>query len=278
MAKWYFIIDVAKCWDCNNCLIACKDEHVDNDWPGYTEPQGLHGQRWMDVLRTERGRFPLIDVAYRPTPCMQCQDAPCVKASGGAITRREDGIVLIDPTRARGRQELVKSCPYGAIQWNEERKAPQKCTMCAHLLDDGWKQTRCSQACFAGALKVVKLDEGELARLVKEEGLEQLHPEWGTKPNVYYKNLYRFSKVFIAGSATVRKEGLLDCAKGAKASLFRGGELLAEVVADAFGDFRFDGLVEGSGTYSVVLELEGRCSAPVQVELGQSVNLGNLLV
>ena len=36
MKKWYFIIDVAKCMDCNNCFIACKDEHENNDWPGYT--------------------------------------------------------------------------------------------------------------------------------------------------------------------------------------------------------------------------------------------------
>ncbi|WP_005037602.1 4Fe-4S dicluster domain-containing protein [Holophaga foetida] len=278
MSKWYFIIDVSKCWDCNNCLISCKDEHVDNEWPGYTLAQPLHGHRWMDVLRTERGQYPLIDVAYRPTPCMQCQDAPCVKASGGAITRRPDGIVLIDQEKAKGRQELAKSCPYGAIYWNEEKRVPQKCTMCAHLLDDGWKQTRCSQACFAGALKVVKLEDGELARMIQEEGLEQLHPELGTKPNVYYKNLYRFNKVFIAGSAAVKNGEIFDCAKGAKASLYRGKDKIAEAVADAFGDFRFDRLPEGSGVYAVDLELDGRRSQRVEVELGQSRNLGTLLV
>lgn len=278
MSKWYFIIDVSKCWDCNNCLISCKDEHEGNDWPGYTLSQPLHGHRWMDVLRTERGQYPLIDVAYRPSPCMQCQDAPCVKASGGAITRRPDGIVLIDQEKAKGKKELLKSCPYGAIYWNEEKSVPQKCTMCAHLLDDGWKQTRCSQACFAGALKVVKLEEGELARLIQEEGLEQLEPERGTKPNVYYKNLYRFNKVFIAGSAAVKKGEIVDCAKGAKASLYRGQAKIAEAVADAFGDFRFDKLPEDSGVYGVDLELDGRRSQRVDVELGKSKNIGTLFV
>ncbi|MBP1626385.1 MAG: bthL 3 [Holophagaceae bacterium] len=278
MSKWYFIIDVSKCWDCNNCLISCKDEHEGNDWPGYTLSQPLHGHRWMDVLRTERGQYPLIDVAYRPSPCMQCQDAPCVKASGGAITRRPDGIVLIDQEKAKGKKELLKSCPYGAIYWNEEKSVPQKCTMCAHLLDDGWKQTRCSQACFAGALKVVKLEEGELARLIQEEGLEQLEPERGTKPNVYYKNLYRFNKVFIAGSAAVKKGEIVDCAKGAKASLYRGQDKIAEAVADAFGDFRFDKLPEDSGVYGVDLELDGRRSQRVDVELGKSKNIGTLFV
>nr|WP_320134073.1 4Fe-4S dicluster domain-containing protein [uncultured Holophaga sp.] len=278
MAKWYFMIDVAKCWDCNNCLISCKDEHVDNDWPGYSAPQALHGQRWMDVLRTERGQFPMIDVAYRPTPCMQCQEAPCVRASGGAITRREDGIVLIDPVRAKGRQDLVKTCPYGAIQWNGEQDVPQKCTMCAHLLDEGWKQTRCSQACFAGALKVIKLEEAELARMIEEEGLEQLHPEWGTRPNVYYRNLYRFDRVFIGGSAAVERGGVMDCAKGARAVLSKDGRVLAEAMTDAFGDFRFDRLPGDSGSYTVSLEFEGRRSGPFQAELGRSLNLGTLIV
>ena len=35
MKSWHVIIDVANCEDCNNCLLACKDEHLDNAWPGY---------------------------------------------------------------------------------------------------------------------------------------------------------------------------------------------------------------------------------------------------
>jgi len=278
VSQWYFIIDVAKCWDCNNCFISCKDEHEGNDWPGYTKPQPKHDHRWMDVLRMERGQYPLIDVAYRPTPCMQCEDAPCLKASKGAISRRADGILLIDPKKAEGKKALVKACPYGAIHWNEEAKVPQKCTMCAHLLDEGWTQTRCSHACFAGALKLVRLEPREMERRIQEEGLETLHPEWGTRPRVFYKNLYRFDKVFIAGSAAVKKGEILDCAKGAKASLYRGEDKIAEAVADAFGDFRFDKLPEGSGTYGVELEHEGRRADRVDVKLGKSRNLGTLVV
>ena len=112
MKSWRMIIDIDRCLDCNNCTLACKDEHVDNSWPGYAIGQPRHGQRWIDVERTERGQFPLIDVAYRPVLCMHCEDAPCVTASGGAIKRREDGIVLIDPVKSKGRLDLVESCPY----------------------------------------------------------------------------------------------------------------------------------------------------------------------
>lgn len=278
MKKYYFIIDVAKCWDCNNCFISCNDEHQGNDWPGYTLAQPNHDHRWMDVMRMERGQYPLIDVAYRPTPCMHCQDAPCVKAANGAITQREDGIVLIDPEKSKGMKDLLTSCPYGAIYWNEESNIPQKCTMCAHLLDDGWKQPRCVQACFTGALRFEHLEQDELSALIESEGLEQLHPERGTRPNVFYKNLHRFDKVFIAGSVALQEDGILDCVKGAKVTLYQNNTKISEVVTDAFGDFKFDQLSENSGDYSVEIETESKSPQSLQVELGKSMNLGTIVV
>lgn len=278
MKKKYLIIDVAKCWDCNNCFITCSDEHESNDWPGYTLAQPRHDHRWMDVKRMERGQFPLIDVAYRPTPCMHCQDAPCAKASNGAITLREDGVVLIDQEKSKGMKELVGSCPYGAIFWNEEENVPQKCTMCAHLLDDGWEQPRCVQACFTGALRFEQLEEEELSDLIKVEGLLQLHPEKGTRPNVYYKNLHRFDKVFIAGSVAAQKEEILDCVKDAKVFLQRSGEVLSEVETDAFGDFKFDGLNENSGEYTVKIEIDGQERQSLVVELDKSLNIGTIVI
>jgi Fe-S-cluster-containing dehydrogenase component len=276
MKKYYFIIDVAKCWDCNNCFIVCNDEHQGNDWPGYTLAQPKHGHRWIDVKRMERGQFPLIDVAYRPTPCMHCQDAPCVKASGGTISCREDGIVLIDPVKAKGKKDLVKSCPYGAIYWNEEKDVPQKCTMCAHLLDDGWAQPRCVQACFTGALRIEKLEETELTDLILSEGLEQLHPDRKTTPNTYYKNLHLFDKVFIAGSVAVQNGDIVDCAKNVQVSLFCGQERLGQTLTDVFGDFKFDGLAPDSGSYVLKLEAEGYSPKSLQIELAESINLGTI--
>ena len=78
--------------------------------------------------------------AYLPQPCQHCEDAACIKAAkNGAVYRRDDGIVIIDSEKAKGQKDLVDSCPYGSIYWNDELATAQKCTMCAHLLDDGWK-------------------------------------------------------------------------------------------------------------------------------------------
>ena len=125
MEKYALIIDVEKCEDCNNCFLACKDEHIGNDWPRYTVSQPIHGHRWMNIFRKERGQFPLIDVSYLPVPCMHCDNAPCIKAAkNGGIYKRDDGIVMIDPLKAVGQEELIKSCPYDAIWWNEEHQVP----------------------------------------------------------------------------------------------------------------------------------------------------------
>ncbi|WP_371381116.1 4Fe-4S dicluster domain-containing protein [Sporomusa aerivorans] len=278
MKKWRLIIDVEKCVDCNNCFLACKDEHVENDWPDYTRPQPRHGHRWINIMRTERGQYPLVDVAYRPTTCMHCDDAPCIRAAKGSITKRPDGIVIIDPVKAAGQQELVKACPYQAIWWNQEQAAPQKCTLCAHLLDQGWKKPRCVQACPTGALRAEFVEDAEMSRLCQTEKLEVLQPEANTRPGVYYKNLYRFNKCFIGGSVAMKREDVVDCAEGASVTLLKGQEKLAEAVTDNFGDFKFDGLTANSGNYTVQVQLPGFPEAEVAVELTLSKNVGTILL
>jgi len=274
MKKWNLIIDIEKCEDCNNCFLSCKDEHVGNDFSGYSISQPTHGQRWMNIMRKERGQFPLIDVAYRPTPCQHCGNAPCMKAAkNNAVYRRDDGIVMLDPERAKGQKELVKACPYGAIFWNEEKNTPQKCTFCAHLLDDGWDQTRCMQACPTGSIKAIKADDTEMAEMVKTEKLETLKPELKTNPSVYYKNLYRYSKCFIAGSVAFEQEGVEDCAEGARVVLTREGKKLDETETDNFGDFKFDNLDENSGKYSIEIEFRDCEKKTLDLDLETSTNL-----
>ena len=278
MKKWNLIIDIEKCEDCNNCFLSCKDEHVDNAFPGYTAPQVKHGHRWVNIMRKERGQFPQIDVAYMPVFCMHCDNAPCIKAAkDGAVYKRDDGIVIIDPVKAQGQKHLVDACPYGAIWWNEEHSLPQKCTLCAHLLDQGWKEPRCVQACPTGALHIVRAEDGEMQEIVKSETLEILHPEYHTKPRVFYKNLYRYTHYFIAGSVAVEKDGISDCAQGAIVTLIKDSEK-RQAITDTFGDFKFDGLPENSGTYRVEITYEDRTMKTLEVGVDKSVSLGTVWV
>ena len=108
----------------------------------------MTGQYWMNIVEKERGTFPKVKLSCIPFTCMHCSNAPCMKAAkDGAIYRREDGIVIIDPEKAVGQKQIVDACPYRVIYWNEEKNLPQKCTMCAHLLDQGWKTPRCVEMC-----------------------------------------------------------------------------------------------------------------------------------
>ena len=84
MKKWNLIVDVALCENCHNCTLAAKDEHVGNDFPGYAAPQPKRGHDWIRIERKVRGTAPMVDAAYLPTMCNHCDDAPCVKAGGGA--------------------------------------------------------------------------------------------------------------------------------------------------------------------------------------------------
>jgi Fe-S-cluster-containing dehydrogenase component len=279
MKRWNLIIDVEKCEDCNNCFLACKDEHVGNDWPGYSLSQPLHGHRWMNIIRKERGQYPLIDVAYRPTPCMHCDNAPCIKASNNeAVYKRDDGIVMIDPEKAKGQESLVKSCPYEAIWWNEEKEVPQKCTLCAHLLDEGWEKPRCVQACPTGALELIRKDDSQIGPMIEAEELECLLPENKTSPRVFYKNLYRFEKCFIGGSVAFEKNGLIECAENASITLIKDSREIRDAITDNFGDFKFDGLDENSGDYNIRIKYEDREKNLLSIKLTKSLNLGTIMV
>src|SRR5438874_6733417 len=277
MKKWNMIIDVAECTNCNLCTLSSMDEYVDNDWPGYSKPMPKHGHKWISILQKERGQMPMIDIAYVPTMCNHCDDAPCMAKAGSAITKRDDGIVLIDPEKAKGRKDLVEACPYGHIWWNEEHQVPQLWPFDAHLLDQGWQQTRGHQSCPTGAMRALQIEDEEMARMARAESLEVMQPELASKPRVYYRNLWRYSKCFIGGTLSAEADGLVDCVEGASVRLLRNGALVAETTSDNYGDFKFDRLDEGSGAYTVEINASGR-RMTVEVQLGASVNLGEIRI
>jgi len=276
MKKWNMIIDVALCENCNCCFLSCKDEYVGNSFEGYSEEQSLHGQRWMNIERKERGCGSLIDVAYLPKPCMHCDEPACLKKSkNGSVSKRKDGIVKIDPKKAKGDKDLANACPYGAIWWNDALNVPQKCTFCAHLLDEGQSTTRCTQACPTGALKVIRVDDSEIKEIIKSESLEELHPEFGTKPRVFYKNLYRYFACFISGSISYENKKLKECAENAKVRLLKDDKLVSETITDYFGDFKFDKIPANSGKYTIDIKFQ-QYSKTIPVEITDSVYLKDI--
>jgi Fe-S-cluster-containing dehydrogenase component len=274
MKKWNLVIDVGRCHDCNDCFLADKDEFVDNEWLPTALAQPRHGQRWMNIERKERGQYPLVQVAYLPLPCQHCGDAPCMKASpAGTIYRRPDGLVIIDPVRAKGHPEIVKACPYGAIYWNEEAQVPQKCTGCAHLLDEGWTETRCSQVCPTDAIKLVLAEDAEMAARAAAEGLESYKADLASSPRVYYKNLHLWTRSFLAASVVYKDTD--ECAEAVKVTVSQAGKKVGETLTNNYGDFLVDHLAPGA-TYTLTLEASGYRPLSQDVALEASLSLGQL--
>ncbi len=279
MTKWNMIVDVAKCTNCHNCFVATKDEHVGNDFPGYAAAQPLHGHQWIDMKRHERGSHPIAEANFMPVMCNQCDNAPCIKAAkDGAVYKRDDGIVIIDPQKAKGQRQIVDACPYGSVFWNDELQLPQKWIFDAHLLDAGWKRTRAEQVCATEALKSVKVDDDEMKAIEAREQLQVLRPELGLKPRIYYKNLHLMQKAFVGGTIVTSKNGVEDCVSGAVVVVMKEGRVAGQAVSDAFGEFKVDHLEPNSGAYTLHVRASDKPEVTKTVEIGDSIYAGVIAV
>lgn len=243
------LIDAEKCIDCRNCQTACKDEHCDNDWSPIAALQAPR-QYWIKVNNTEVGDGARVEMQRTQVVCQQCADAPCMKvAKDGAVYRREDGIVIIDPEKAQGQRAIMEACPYHAVYWNDELNIPQKCTMCAHLRDAG-REPRCVTACPTDALKVVD-SEDVLGSTLLAHPVEHLHPEYDTRPQVLYQQLPR---PFIAGEVCTPDGGeSIPNVRVTAVHQMTGAS--CHTVTDAFGEFKLRWLEPGY--YTVSFERDG---------------------
>jgi Fe-S-cluster-containing dehydrogenase component len=275
MARYGMVIDIDKCNGCYNCLLACKDEFEGNDYLPFSLSQPSTGKSWMKISERERGFCPKVKVDYIPLPCLHCNEAPCVKAAHhGEVYRRPDGIILIDPEKSMGKREILSSCPHRVIQWNEEKNIPQKCTFCIHLLEQGWKEPRCVEACPSGALLFGNLDDpdSEIAKVIKSPHIEEFHPEYGLQPNIVYIGL---PKRFIAGEVLL-KDRQDECAEGVRVTL-SDGKNKQICKTDVFGDFEFDGL-ESNRSYHILVEHEGYLSKELEVKTDTDVHVGEIFL
>lgn len=275
MTRLGMVINIDACIGCYNCVISCKDEHVGNEWPPYSAAQPDTGQFWISLIEKERALPQAVKVTYTPIPCMQCKDAPCVEAAmGGAAYTRRDGIVVLDPVKAKGQKQIVDSCPYGVIFWNDEKQIPQKCTFCAHLLDLAYKQPRCVEACPTNAIIFGDLDDpsSEISKLGSAGITERLHPELGIDTAVRYVDL---PKPMIGGSVLFEDTG--ECAVDVDVTIFDGSAKTVRTKTNNYGDFLVESLSPGR-KYEVRLEYPEYSTKNVSVSLDGDMNLGDIVM
>ncbi len=260
------IVDVKYCNGCHNCQIACKDEFCDNVWLPYSAKQPTTGHYWMRVDEKERGQVPLVRLSYTPVVCGHCEECPLLALAPEATYRREDGFVIIDPEKAKGNKALVDACPLGAVYWNEEEQLAQKCNGCAHLLDNGWSEPRCVEACPTKALRF-----GDVETFADILGqTEALEPIDGFNPIVRYLNL---PKRFVGGAVVDR---IIDeVIIGASVTLLDANDNeVSSVKTDDFGNYLFNQV--DAGTYRVRIEADGYETVTLDADLSElDLSLGD---
>jgi len=74
----------------------------------------------------------------------------------GALTRKKNGIVILDKETCIGCQACVGFCPIGAMRKSEARIEPFKCISCG----------ACVRACPNGALELVDVEIDEIKEVV----------------------------------------------------------------------------------------------------------------
>jgi ferredoxin len=191
---------------------------------------------------------------------------------GGAYSPPRD----IDPAKAKGRKEILDSCPYNAIFWNEELSLPQKCTMCAHLLDQGWEKPRCVEVCPTKALLFGDFNdpESEVCRRLREAGEDaavSLHPEYGLTERVRYLDL---PKRFVAGSVVLGDSD--RCARSVTVTLTGDGHS-RETSTNGFGDFEFEGL-DKDKRYTLTFSRPGYQTREVKVFTKIDKHIGDVVL
>ncbi len=133
MEKISLVFTKKNCMGCHACEVACKQEH------------GLGvGPRLVYVIEKS---FDFI-----PVYCHHCAKAPCKEACPvEAISRNEQGIVLIDNDLCIGCKECIEACPFGAMQFDDNQEIAVKCDLCVERLADN-KQPSCMSVCPTGCI------------------------------------------------------------------------------------------------------------------------------
>ena len=143
----------------------------------------------------EVGEFPNTQTVHFPKSCLHCEDPPCVPVcpTGASYKRAEDGIVLVDYDKCIGCKYCTWACPYGAREFDEQRKVMTKCTLCVDRVTDRTLPERerkpaCVLACPANARLFGDVHDPEsvVSIAIAERGGYQLMPEWGTRPANHY--------------------------------------------------------------------------------------------
>jgi Fe-S-cluster-containing hydrogenase component 2 len=171
MANKFIFADPKKCIGCLNCELACAASHMGVD------PDRAYEMRFEGFDLVHRNMVVKIAEVTAPMQCMQCEDAPCVKACPIDIIKYENNYVKIYEDDCIGCRSCAMVCPFGAIVMAKRDRDDQnvtglvamKCDLCGG--EEG-KQA-CVNICPTDALELI--DYQEYKKRTQQEAFERIH-------------------------------------------------------------------------------------------------------
>lgn len=192
--RWAMVVDVQKCIGCQACTVSCIMENA------------VPENSFRTVVSTYEVKEEKRCGTYMlPRLCNHCANPPCIPVCPvGATFQRKDGVVVVDGDRCVGCAYCVQACPYDARFINHETGKADKCTFCAHRVDEGLLPA-CVETCVGGARIFGDLNDPEsmVHQLLIENKVKVLKPEQGTQPHVFYLGLDTRFAGHVEGEATL---------------------------------------------------------------------------
>lgn len=169
--------DSSKCKGCRKCELACIASHNNMTLKEAVKHRKEFEPR-VHVVKTETLKMPV--------QCHQCIDAPCAKVCPTQALRQDDGGKIVMRTQfCAGCGLCVIACPYGAVtktfvnattdeksslDGGEHRVIAVRCDLCTEWrAREGKDVSACVEACPAGALKMIPVEE--YRRIMQEEAV-----------------------------------------------------------------------------------------------------------
>jgi formate dehydrogenase iron-sulfur subunit len=144
--------DAGNCIGCRLCVEACKDW---NELPRGNQ-FAINDSTWITM------EPPVLDglaAIWGRNSCMHCEYPSCAAVCPvEAITKYDEGPVVIDQSVCIGCKYCVAACPWGVIATDAVTKKATKCTMCSDRVADN-AEPFCVSACPANALHFGTLEE-----------------------------------------------------------------------------------------------------------------------
>jgi len=192
--RWAMVVDVQKCIGCQACTVSCIMENA--------APENSFRTVVSTYEVKEENR---CGTYMLPRLCNHCANPPCIPVCPvGATFQRKDGVVVVDGDRCVGCAYCVQACPYDARFINHDTNKADKCTFCAHRVDEGLLPA-CVETCVGGARIFGDLNDPEsmVHQLLTENKVKVLKPEQGTQPHVFYLGLDTRFAGHVEGEATL---------------------------------------------------------------------------